>query len=183
MFRSRIKRATRLSLDEDVLVAKIRLDTRTTVRFGRLPMQYDDAIAESNIGLMTLRGRTLEPRVVAAGRDIQHATLRRHGPKGVVRSHEFEDFDGIESVSRANHAAAFDKISRSVSSCRMRLRSRAFSSWSALVKPSLRRPASRSARLIQLRTVWRASLNSSASSSAPRPDRASSTILSRKSAG
>jgi hypothetical protein len=31
--------------------------------------------------------------------------LRANGPNGVVRFHEFEDFAGIESVSRANHAA------------------------------------------------------------------------------
>jgi hypothetical protein len=38
-----------------------------------------------------------------------------------MRFHEFEDFAGIESVSRANEAAAFGKMSRSISSCRMRL--------------------------------------------------------------
>ena len=42
-----------------------------------------------------------------------------------MRSYELVDPDGIESVSRANQAAAFDRISRSMRSCRTSRRSRA----------------------------------------------------------
>jgi hypothetical protein len=100
-----------------------------------------------------------------------------------MRFHEFEDFGGIESVSRANQAAAFDSMSRSVSSCRTRLRSRAISSRSLDVKPSLRAPASTSACLSQFRIVCCPTWNSAARSSDRRPERASSMILDRNSSG
>ncbi len=75
-----------------------------------------------------------------------------------MRSHELETLGGIESVSRANQAAAFPKISRSIFSCLISLRRRESSSRSALVKPSARRPTSRSACLTQFRTVCAESL-------------------------
>jgi len=66
-------------------------------------VQRLDAVPEQQIGLPMLRRRTVAPRIVAAGRDLQHTALRCDGPNSLVRFHEF---DGIESVSRANQAAA-----------------------------------------------------------------------------
>ena len=54
------------------------------------------------------------------------------------------------AVSCANQAAAFDKMSRSTFSCRFSRRSRVSSVRSAVVRPSVRRPASRSAWATQL---------------------------------
>ena len=48
------------------------------------------------------------PRVVPAGGDLQHPAHARNRILGLMRSYELVDPDGIESVSRANQAAAFD---------------------------------------------------------------------------
>ena len=68
----------------------------------------------------------------------------------LIRLHESEDFSGIEPVSRANQAAAFDRISRSMRSCRFSRRRRTNSFRSSVVNPSLRLPSSRSAWATQL---------------------------------
>jgi hypothetical protein len=62
---------------------------------------------------------------------------------------EPEPFDGIVFVSRANQAAAFERISLSSLSWRFSRRSWLSSSRSAVVSPSPRRPASHSARPTQ----------------------------------
>ena len=97
--------------------------------------------------------RTLSPRVVAAGGDVQHSAHRGDRVGGLIRSHELEDFSGTEPVSRANQAAAFARISRSCRSWRFSRRSRWSSFRSCVVRPSSRRPSSRSACSTQLRIV------------------------------
>ena len=79
--------------------------------------------------------------------------------------HEPEPFGGIVFVCRANQAAAFDRISRSSRSCRFSRRSRLSSSRSAVVSPSLRWPALRSACATQLRIDCAVGSNSCANSS------------------
>ena len=64
---------------------------------------------------------------------------------GLARSYELEDPCGFESVSRANQAAALERISRSIRSRRTSRRSRASSLRSDVLRPSLRRPESTSA--------------------------------------
>ena len=64
----------------------------------------------------------------------QHAAQRGNWI-GLVIAHELEPLGGIASVSRANQAAAFDRISRSSLSCLTSRRRRTSSSRSALVKP------------------------------------------------
>ena len=98
-----------------------------------------------------------------------------------VRLHERESFCGIVSVSRANQAAAFDKISRSMRNCLFSRRNRASSFRSCVVRPSARRPSSRSACATQLRIVGSEGSNSFASSRGVRPVRISSTICCRNS--
>ena len=68
-----------------------------------------------------------------------------------MSSHEPEDFWGTVPVSRANQAAAFASISRSVFSWRLSRRSRRSSSRSSLVSPLALSPSSRSACLIHVR--------------------------------
>ena len=70
------------------------------------------------------------------------------GKTGLVCAHEPEDPDGSVPVSRANQAAAFDKMSRSSRRWRTSRRSRANSSRSAAARPgaaSSRRPSCLSA--------------------------------------
>src|SRR4029078_1244867 len=135
------------------------------------------------IGLSPLRGRTPRPGVVAAGGDAQQPTHPAHRVLGLVGSHEPESLGGIESVSRANQAAAFAKISRSSRSWRFSRRRRRSSSRSAVVGPPSRRPSSRSACLTQLRTDGPEGSNSFANSSGDRPERTSSTIWRQNSGG
>jgi hypothetical protein len=76
--------------------------------------------------------------------DTQQLT---HGGDRVVRlviAHEPEPFAGIAFVSRANQAAAFERISRSSRSWRFSRRRRQSSSRSAVVRPPFPRPALRS---------------------------------------
>ena len=70
---------------------------------------------------------------------------------GLIHAHELEDLPGTVPVSLANQAAAFFKISRSSRSWRFSRRSRRSSSRSTVVRPSSRRPSSRSACRTQLR--------------------------------
>ena len=84
-----------------------------------------------------------ESSVVAAGGDTQQLA---HGDDRVARlviAHESEPFAGIAFVSRANQAAAFERISRSTRSWRFSRRSRWSSSRSAVVRPPSPRPAFR----------------------------------------
>src|SRR5208283_2358974 len=78
-----------------------------------------------------------------------------------------------------NQAAAFDKISRSSRRIRFSRRRRVSSCRSSLVRPSWRRPLSRSACLTQLRIDCALGSNSFANSSGRRPTRTSSIILRR----
>src|SRR6202051_4414128 len=55
------------------------------------------------------------PGVEAAGGDLQQPSHGGNGPGGLIRFHELEPLSGTVPVSRANQAAAFDKISRSTS--------------------------------------------------------------------
>src|SRR5690606_38527299 len=72
-----------------------------------------DPRPELGIPLRTGRDRTLQPLVVPAGGDLQHTAHGGDRILSLVSSHELEDFDAVTSVSRANQAAAFARISRS----------------------------------------------------------------------
>ncbi len=84
--------------------------------------------------------RPLPPCVVPAGGDPQHTAHAGDRILPLVRSDESEHPYGIESVSRANQVAAFDRISRSIFSRRFSRRRRTSSSRSALRRPSCRLP-------------------------------------------
>jgi hypothetical protein len=64
--------------------------------------------------------------------------------------HESEDLLGIKPFSRANQVAAFDRISRTIRSCRFSRRSLTSPLRSSLVNPSLHLPSSRSVCATQL---------------------------------
>jgi hypothetical protein len=78
------------------------------------------------------------PRIVPAGGDTQDAAHGGDRMDGLMCRHELESLDGIVLVSRANQAAAFDRIARSSRSWRTSRRSRRSSSRSSVVSPSVR---------------------------------------------
>src|SRR5213594_1314534 len=102
---------------------------------------------------------------------------------GLVCGHELESLDGTVLVSRANQAAAFERIARSSRSWRTSRRRRRSSSRSSVVRPSIRSPASRAACFIQFRIAWADGSNWRANSSGVRPLRTSSMSRCRNSAG
>lgn len=111
-----------------------------------------------------LRWLTYQPCVVALLGDLEQPCHRRNGPAGPVRSHEsVPPLGGTAPVSLTNQAAACERMSLSIFSCRTSRRSRANSCRSAVVSPSWRTPASRSACATQL-IVWVVGSNSRANS-------------------
>src|SRR5207302_5757668 len=113
----------------------------------------------------------------------QHAAHGGDLMDGLVCGHELESLDGIVLVSRANQAAAFERIARSSRSCRFSRRSRRSSSCSSVVRPSVRSPASRAACFTQFRIAWAEGSNSRPSSSGVRPCRTNSIICRRNAGG
>jgi hypothetical protein len=70
-----------------------------------------DAPEQISVVARAFRWTARDPRVVTTGGDLQQPGHRRDRQGGLVRFHEFEPFSGTVPVSRANQAAAFDKIS------------------------------------------------------------------------
>jgi len=152
------------------------VDPRSAVRRARTQKDRFDAIAEKDVTLPALRRRAIAPRIVAARGDSEIAAQRGDRIFGSMRSHESEGFLGIVMVSRANQAAAFDRISVSIFSRLFSRRNRVSSSRSAVVKPSSRRPSLRSSCFSQFAIVCRERSNSRETSFAFRPERTSSMI-------
>src|ERR1700674_2761492 len=142
-------------------------------------MNRSDPCAQCRIGARPRRGWPFLPGVVATGRDFQYAAHGGDPVDGLIRVHELERRDGVEPVSVANQAAAFDSISRSSRSTRFSRRSRLSSARSSVVKPSLRKPSSRAACWTHLRMALADGSNSRASSLILRPARANSMIRRR----
>src|SRR5919108_6630153 len=140
-----------------------------------------DLRAELHIVSGPLRQWALAPRVVPAGGDTQDAAHGGDWMDGLVCRHELESLDGIVLVSRANQAAAFDRIARSSRSWRTSRRRRRSSSRSSVVSPSVRSPASTPACFTQFRIACAEGSNWRASSSGVPPLRISSTIRCRNS--
>ena len=117
-------------------------------------MDRPNPLQQRRIGDGVRRGRPPPPGVKAGLGRAEHARHHRDREEGLVRAHELEDPDGIAPVSRANQAAARERMSRSTRSCLFSRRSRASSSRSATLNPSTfssRRPSSWSACATQLR--------------------------------
>src|SRR5213594_3172437 len=140
-------------------------------------------VVSSTLGPGARRQWPLPPRVAPAGGDTQHSAQGGHVVDGLVGGHELESLDGIALVSRANQAAAFERIARSSRSCRFSRRSRRSSSCSSVVRPSVRWPASSAACFTQFRIAWAEGSNCRPSSSGVRPFRTNSTSRARNSGG
>src|SRR5690606_6478475 len=156
---------------------------RAAVRPVRLLVDAPDPLHELHVAPRPRRGLTLQPRIVPAGGDLQHTAQRGHRILCLVRSHEPKESADVRSVSRANQAAAFARISRSVRRRRFSRLSRSSSSFSRLLSPSVRLPSSSSACFTQFRIACAEGSNSRDSSSAVRPARTNSTICRRNSGG
>ncbi len=133
------------STDRDPFVLEVPLNSRRPVGPTRTRMIMLDSSRQCFILLLTTGWLTLEPPVKITGRNIENTALRLYREYSPIRFHEF--VDGSGSVSFANQAVAFFRISRSTLSCRFSRRSRLSSSRSLVIKPSWRRPSSSSACL------------------------------------
>ena len=163
---------------------QIGMDARRPVGLPRTGMHRLDALQQGRVGRGVGGRWPLQPGVVARLGHAEHACHCGNRERGLVRAHEPEEPDGSVPVSRANQAAAFDRISRSGRNCLFSRRSRVNSSRSAAVRPgatSSRRPSFRSAWETQARMEWPLGSNSRARSSGLRPARTRSTICRRNS--
>ena len=129
----------------DPFLGQILMDPGCPVRATASFVEGSDSIRQRRVLSGPCRWASGSPRVVSAGGDTQQSTHRSNGKTDLIHLHELEDFLDLESVSRANQAVAFAKMSRSSRSRRFSRRSLTISWRSAVVRPSFRRPSSRSA--------------------------------------
>src|SRR3954463_13851601 len=151
------------------------MDARRTVNTARGSVRCTDLRDQCRVRLGPPRWAPLHPCIVATGGDTQQLA---HGGDRVTRlviAHEPEPFAGIAFVSRANQAAAFERISRSSRSWRFSRLSRLSSSRSAVVRPPSPRPAFLENCATQFLIDCAVGSNSAASSSGVRPACTSST--------
>jgi len=92
---------------------QIGVNAGRAVGLARAGVYGPDPPQQRCVGNGMERRRTMPPSVETS---LGHAEHARHGgnrEKGLVRAHEPEEPDDTAPVSRANQAAAFDKMSRS----------------------------------------------------------------------
>ena len=160
------------------------MNARSPVGLPRTGMHGLDALQQGRVGRGAGGRWPLQPGIVTRLGHAEHACHRGNREAGLVRAHEPEEPDGSVPVSRANQAAAFERISRSSRSCLFSRRSRVNSSRSNAVRPgaaSSRRPSFRSAWATHARMEWPLGSNSRARSSGLRPARTRSIICRRNS--
>src|SRR3954454_23447643 len=110
-----------LAANLDALGRQFGMDARRTVNTARGSVRCTDLRDQCRVRLGPPRWAPLHPCIVATGGDTQQLA---HGGDRVTRlviAHEPEPFAGIAFVSRANQAAAFERISRSTRSWRFSL--------------------------------------------------------------
>src|SRR5262249_15442856 len=146
-------------------------------------MDRNDAIPQHGILARAPRRAASRPRMIAAGGDAQNTAHRGQRMNGPVLAHESVSFGGTVFVSRANQAAARERMSRSTLSWRFSRRKR-WSSWgSAEVNPSAPRPPSPAGCATPVRRVFAVGPDSPSNSPGVRPARTRSTICRRNSGG
>ena len=107
-----------LAGDLQAFVDEIGVDSRSPVGPPRVSKDRFDPIAENDVSLSVCRWWALTPCIITAGPNVQQSTQLRNSKRSLVRLYESEDFSGTVRDSRANQAAAFFRISLSVSSSR-----------------------------------------------------------------
>ena len=168
-----------LAAHRRALSGQLGVNPRRPVRPTAAFVNRSHARAQRLVRGLARRALTGAPRVVPARGDTEYPGYRGGSKRGLIRSHEPVDLPG--TVSRANQAVAFAKMSRSSRSRRFSRRRRRSSSRSAVLGPSPRRPSSRSACTTQLRIACAVGSNSRDNSSGLRPARTNSTIWRRNS--
>lgn len=138
-------------------------------------MDSTDSVFQHSVQQFPKSASSLQPPIVPTGGGFQHSAHRGHRVLRPVLTDELEYPYRIESVSRANQGAALFRISHSCRKRRFSRRNRSGSSRSAVLKPPLRRPSSRSACAIQLRIDRAEGSNSRLRDSGLRPLLANST--------
>ncbi len=128
--------------DRDALGPHLGVDTRCAVGTPRSGMDRSDTPCEIAIGCGARTSRPDPPGIIARGGHLEHARHDADWELGLVCAHEPVNPDGVALLSRANQAAAFDRISRSWPQPMFSRRSRTSSSRSAPVGKSVRLPSS-----------------------------------------
>jgi hypothetical protein len=139
----------------NALVVQFGLNSRTPVGGVRLTIDRFNAVGERDVAKRPRCWSATAPRVKATHGDFQNSAEHRDGVLGLVRSHESEGFLGIVSASRANQAAAFERISCSCVSRFTSRRRRVSSLRSSEFSRSSRRPESASFCFSQFMIVCR----------------------------
>ena len=105
---------TRFAADAESLLPQIPQEPRTAIGpvTGRMTGAQMDP--QAPVVLVARRRQPVGPRVIATGRDPQHATELSHGMAGLLRRDERERY----SLCLAKKAAAFFRMSRSSRNCR-----------------------------------------------------------------
>lgn len=101
----------------NVAGGKICMNARDTIGAFRRRVYLADFHESIRIANCASTGWPIGPRIIPAGGDTQNTAHGGDGVGGLVVAHEPEPFGGITSVSRANKAVAFARISRSSFNC------------------------------------------------------------------
>lgn len=102
-----------LASDPSSFFTQLRVNARRSVRLARLVIDRPYPLLKLFVLSFSRRHHPPAPRVVPAGGDFQHSAHRPDREQGLVRIYEEEDLFDVFSVSPANQAAAFFRISRS----------------------------------------------------------------------
>ena len=146
---------------------QLRMHAWRSIRGARGGMDGPDPLQQRRVRDRMGGRRSMSPSMVTGLRYAEHARHCGDREDGLIRAHELEDPGGTAPVSRANQAAARERMSRSTRSCLFSRRSRTNSSRSAAPRVSLfssRRPLWRSTCATQLRIDCDVGSNSRASS-------------------
>jgi hypothetical protein len=108
------------------------MHTWRAIQLPRRGVNGPHARQQVTVSLRMGRWRAFTPSVITCRGDAEHARHGGNGERGLVRAHEPEEPDDTAPVSRANQAAAFERLSRSSLSWRTSRRSLTSSSRSAL---------------------------------------------------
>src|SRR6185437_12897644 len=160
-----------------VLQAQLHVDPRRSV--SALEGTLVDLVhqrSQLHISALTLRHRSVLPVIEPRSGDLKQPAHDAHRVQGLILIHESEERFEFGTVSCANQAAAFDRISRSICSRLFSRRRRVSSSRSAVVRPPSPRPSSRSACLTHRLIAQMEGPNRCERSLSGWPARCSSTI-------
>ena len=172
-----------LATDPLPLGYKLLVYARDTVGAIRTLVNLHDPFRQSHIGLRSCRQRPLEPRVVPTGGDFQDPAHRGYFIEGLIGFHELVDSPWHRVGLPSEPGRGFCKDLPLLSQLPILAAQSSDLLPLLVIRPSLRRPSSRSACRIQIRIAWADGSNSRDNSWGVRPARTSSTICRLNSGG